>query len=54
MKKEFTAEAGKALNRAAKYAAKMGQYVVGSEHLLYGLGSAPGDRKSTRLNSSHA
>ena len=42
MKKEFTAEAGKALNRAAKYAAKMGQYVVGSEHLLYGLGNAPG------------
>lgn len=42
MKKEFTAEAEKALNKAAKFALKMGQSIVGSEHLLYGLSAAPG------------
>jgi ATP-dependent Clp protease ATP-binding subunit ClpC len=42
MKSEFTAEAEKAVNRAAKYAAKMGTPVVGSEHLLFGLVAAPG------------
>lgn len=42
MRREFTAEAEKALNKASKFAAKMGQSVIGSEHLLYGLGSAPG------------
>lgn len=42
MRKEFTAEAEKAINKAARYAVKMGQTVIGSEHLLYGLVSAPG------------
>ena len=42
MKKEFTAEAEKVLNKAAKFAAKVGQSVIGSEHLLYGLGGGPG------------
>lgn len=42
MRKEFTAEAEKALNKAAKFAVKMGQKIVGSEHLLYGLSAAPG------------
>lgn len=42
MRKEFTAEAEKAINKAARFAAKMGQSVVGSEHLLFGLASAPG------------
>lgn len=42
MSLQFTAEAEKALNRAAKFAIKMGQRIVGTEHLLYGLGTAPG------------
>lgn len=42
MKREFTAEAEKALNKAAKYAVKMGSAVIGTEHLLYGLSAAPG------------
>lgn len=42
MSLQFTAEAEKALNRAAKFAIKMGQRIVGTEHLLYGLGAAPG------------
>lgn len=42
MKKEFTAEAEKVLNKAAKFAVKMGQSVIESEHLLYALGGGPG------------
>lgn len=42
MRKEFTAEAEKAINKAARFAVKMGQTVIGSEHLLYGLVSSPG------------
>ena len=42
MSNQFTADAEKALNKAAKFAIKMGQRIVGSEHLLYGLGAAPG------------
>lgn len=42
MRKEFTTEAEKAINKAAKFALKMGQSIVGSEHLLYGLSAAPG------------
>ena len=42
MRKKFTAEAEKAINKAARFAAKMGQNVIGSEHLLYGLAAAPG------------
>lgn len=42
MSKQFTAEAEKALNKAAKFAIRMGQKIVGSEHLLYGLGAASG------------
>ncbi|MBO5489689.1 MAG: ATP-dependent Clp protease ATP-binding subunit ClpC, partial [Eubacterium sp.] len=37
MKRNYTEEAEKALHKAAKYAAKMGSPVVGTEHLLYGL-----------------
>lgn len=42
MRKEYTAEAEKALSKGAKYAAKMGHAVIGTEHLLYGLSVAPG------------
>lgn len=42
MRKQFTTEAEKALGRAAKFAVKMGQAAVGTEHLLYGLAAAPG------------
>ncbi|MCI5732190.1 MAG: ATP-dependent Clp protease ATP-binding subunit ClpC, partial [Eubacterium sp.] len=42
MSNQFTADAEKALNKAAKFAIKMGQRIVGSEHLLYGLGASPG------------
>lgn len=42
MRKEFTAEAEKAINKAARFVVKMGQTVIGSEHLLYGLVSSPG------------
>ena len=39
---QFTTEAEKALNKAAKFAIRMGQRIVGSEHLLFGLSAAPG------------
>lgn len=42
MKGQFTAEAEKAINRAAKYAVKLGNAVLGTEHILYGLSAAPG------------
>ena len=42
MSRQFTAEAEKALNKAAKFAIRMGQRIVGSEHLLFGLSVAPG------------
>ncbi len=42
MSRQFTAEAEKALNKAAKFAIRMGQRIVGSEHLLFGLCAAPG------------
>lgn len=42
MKRNFTAEAEKVLNKAAKYAVKLGNPVMGTEHLLYGLVAGPG------------
>lgn len=42
MSRRFTTEAEKALNKAAKFAIRMGQRIVGSEHLLFGLSAAPG------------
>lgn len=42
MSRQFTTEAEKALNKAAKFALRMGQRIVGSEHLLFGLSAAPG------------
>ena len=42
MSRQFTTEAEKALNKAAKFAICMGQRIVGSEHLLFGLSAAPG------------
>ena len=42
MKRDFTAEAEKVLNKAAKFAIKMGNQVMGTEHLLFGLVAAPG------------
>lgn len=42
MKRNFTAEAEKVLNKAAKYAVKIGNSVMGTEHLLYGLAAGPG------------
>ncbi len=42
MKRNFTAEAEKVLNKAAKYAVKIGNPVMGTEHLLYGLAAGPG------------
>lgn len=42
MKRNFTAEAEKVLNKAAKYAVKLGNPVMGTEHLLYGLSAGPG------------
>lgn len=42
MKGQFTAEAEKAINRAAKYAVRLGNTVLGTEHILYGLSAAPG------------
>ena len=41
MSRQFTTEAEKALNKAAKFAIRMGQRIVGSEHLLFGLSAAP-------------
>ena len=42
MKGQFTEEAEKAIDKAAKFAAKMESAVIGTEHLLYGLCAAPG------------
>ncbi|MCI8792770.1 MAG: ATP-dependent Clp protease ATP-binding subunit [Eubacterium sp.] len=42
MKRDFTAEAEKVLGKAAKFAVKMGNPVMGTEHLLFGLAAAPG------------
>lgn len=42
MKKDYTAEAEKALSKGAKYAARLGHASIGTEHLLYGLITAPG------------
>ena len=42
MSRQFITEAEKALNKAAKFAIRMGQRIVGSEHLLFGLSAAPG------------
>ena len=42
MSRQFTTEAEKALNKATKFAIRMGQRIVGSEHLLFGLSAAPG------------
>ena len=42
MKRNFTAEAEKVFNKAAKYAVKIGNPVMGTEHLLYGLAAGPG------------
>ena len=42
MSRQFTTEAEKVLNKAAKFAIRMGQRIVGSEHLLFGLSAAPG------------
>ena len=42
MSRQFTTEAEKALNKAAKFAIRMGQRIVGSEHLLFGRSAAPG------------
>ena len=42
MSRQFTTEAEKALNKAAKFAIRMGQRIVGSEHLLFALSPAPG------------
>ena len=42
MKRQFTTNAEKAINKAAKYAAKLENPIVGSEHLLFGLSAAPG------------
>ena len=39
---QFTAEAEKAIHRAAKYAVRLGNTVLGTEHILYGLSAAPG------------
>ena len=42
MRRNFTAEAEKAINKATKFAVKMGQSAIGSEHLLYGLAATHG------------
>ncbi len=42
MKREFTAEAEKVLTKAGRFAIRMGQAIVGTEHLLYGLAAGPG------------
>ena len=42
MKGQFTEEAETAIDKAAKFAAKMESAVIGTEHLLYGLCAAPG------------
>lgn len=42
MKGKFTGDAEKAIDKAAKFAAKMESAVIGTEHMLYGLSAAPG------------
>ena len=42
MKGQFTEEAEKVIDKAARFAARMESSVMGSEHLLYGLSAAPG------------
>ena len=42
MRTELTAEAERALSKAGKFAIRMGNAVIGTEHLLYGLAAAPG------------
>lgn len=42
MRGQFTGEAEKVIDRAAKFAVRMESAVIGSEHLLYGLSTAPG------------
>ncbi|MBQ7201118.1 MAG: ATP-dependent Clp protease ATP-binding subunit, partial [Eubacterium sp.] len=42
MRHKMTQEAEKALSKGAKFAAKMGSSVIGTEHLLYGLCAASG------------
>ncbi len=42
MRGQFTGEAEKAIDKAAKFAVRMESAIIGSEHLLYGLSTAPG------------
>lgn len=42
MRGKFTEEAEKVIDKAAKFAARMESAIMGSEHLLYGLSTAPG------------
>lgn len=42
VKGQFTTEAEKAIDKAVKFAVKMENPVVGTEHMLYGLSAAPG------------
>ncbi|MBR6229562.1 MAG: ATP-dependent Clp protease ATP-binding subunit [Eubacterium sp.] len=42
MRQKMTAEAEKAISKGAKFAAKMGTSIIGTEHLLYGLCAASG------------
>lgn len=42
MRGQFTGEAEKVIDKAAKFAVRMESAVIGSEHLLYGLSTAPG------------
>ena len=51
MKRNFTAEAEKALAKATKYAIKIGSSVVGTEHLLYGLCATPGVASQVMKNN---
>jgi len=51
MKRDFTAEAEKALTKATKYAVKIGSSVVGTEHLLYGLCVSPGVASKVMKNN---
>ncbi|MBR1873352.1 MAG: ATP-dependent Clp protease ATP-binding subunit [Eubacterium sp.] len=42
MRQKMTPEAEKAISKGAKFAAKMGSSIIGTEHLLYGLCAASG------------
>lgn len=42
MRRDFTANAERALNKAGEVAAKMGMTAIGTEHLLYGLMAVSG------------